>query len=126
MTYALLCVHPCLRCNAHKAGAAANQRDADKQRQYANGSIAAYRSEPVTVETHGQLGQLFMDLLAHIGDQAAASHDGLATKAGFMTQVLQDLNVCMHKFNLRVMQAVPDSLRTLAAHTGCMGPPGCS
>jgi hypothetical protein len=94
-------VHP-----AATPGAAATQRDAEKQAQYRQDEWGAYPFTPLSVESFGRLGTPMMRLLSDIGNLAVSLGDGLFTKEQFVSGVLRELSVSLCKTNAHLEHGV--------------------
>jgi hypothetical protein len=94
------------RAAAATAGAAAAIRDQQKRTQYRNYGDTAFRFVPLSVETYGRLGKPFMELLSDVAERAVLQGAGLFSKDQFVSGVVQELSVCMCRYNARLEQGV--------------------
>jgi hypothetical protein len=80
-------------------GAAAAQRDTEKQALYRQDEWGTYRCMPLSVETFGRLGTPMMRLLSDIGNLAVSSCESPFTKEQSVSGVLRELSASLCKIN---------------------------
>jgi hypothetical protein len=106
---------------AETAGVAASFRDQQKKTSYARVEPNGYGFVPFSVETCGRLGQLAMNLLHQLGDEAAGA--GGVSWASFVSGALRELSGSLVRGNFWLYRV---SAGVLARASGSSFRPGLS
>ena len=87
-------------------GAAAEARDTEKRRAYANRGDAGYTLLPFSVEADGRWGRPALKLVADLGRRVREASGGVLRSDSFVSGLMQEVSIALCRFNARIEHSV--------------------